>query len=228
MLDTQNLLRLSGANGRPRLIDLAYERIRELLLTNDGLPEVLSEQAVAAQLGFSKTPVREALHRLAQEGLLRMVPRRGYLVPRITAADVREIFEAREGLEGIAARLAARRIRDAELAEIRAALAAASLAPEDAEDGANLELMKDANDVVHDGVLAAAGNARLQQAMAPLRSQIQRVQVLAVRAPGRIRRSHLEHLKVLAALERRDPDAAEEAMREHLRSTGQDVLEQVR
>lgn len=226
---TTTMLRLGSGrgNGPPRLVDVAYEQIKTLLLTNSSLPVLLSEQGLADQLGFSKTPVREALHRLAQEGLLEMIPRRGYLVPRMTATDMRDIFEAREAIEGMAARLAASRIRPGELAAIRDALATASLAPEDADDPANLARMEQANAVLHEGVLRAAGNVRLHQTTAPLRSQIQRVQRIAVRAPGRIRCSHFEHLEVLAALDRRDPDAAEAAMRAHIRSTAQDVLDQV-
>jgi DNA-binding GntR family transcriptional regulator len=211
----------------PRLVDLAYARIRELLL-DDNLPEVFSEQGLAEQLGFSKTPVREALHRLSQEGLLRLIPRRGYLVPRLTAVDVRDIFETREALEGMAARLAARRMRDPERATLRAALDAVSLAPDAEADRTNLERMERGNSMLHELVLGAAANSRLEQALAPLRGQMQRVHLVAVRAPGRIRRSHLEHLEVLASLESRDPDAAEQAMRAHIRSTCQDVLEQVR
>jgi GntR family transcriptional regulator, rspAB operon transcriptional repressor len=214
-------------SGTPRLVDLAYERVREML-QEGGLPEVLSEQVLAGQLGFSKTPVREALHRLAQEGLLRMLPRRGYLVPRITASDVQELFEVREALEGMAARLAAQRISELERDVIQDALAAASLASEDAESPENLARMEFANGILHEGLLTAASNTRLLQAMAPLRSQVQRIQRLAVRAPGRIRRSHDEHIDVFAAVGRRDPDGAEHAMRAHIRSTGRDVLGQLR
>ncbi|MBI3973291.1 MAG: GntR family transcriptional regulator [Chloroflexi bacterium] len=216
------------ANGGSRLTDVAYERIKELLLTRDDLPEVLSEQVLATHLGFSKTPVREALYRLSQEGLLRLIPRRGYLVPEVTQTDVRHLFELREAVEGMAARLAADRIRDDELHEIEEAVNRAGDLRDDVEDAETLAVLRHCNEIVHGGIMCAAGNPRLEQALAPIRDQIKRVLMVSLGMRGQIRGGRIEHVEILHALQRRDPDGADAAMRAHIRATYQHTVRRVR
>jgi DNA-binding GntR family transcriptional regulator len=103
------------------LRDMAYEDIRDAILAGALPPgRRVKERDVAAQMGISTTPVKEALRRLEQEGLVVSQPRRGAVVSRLVQIPVEEIEEIRGALEAIAARLAAERMSDAELARLRA------------------------------------------------------------------------------------------------------------
>src|SRR5215208_6955510 len=96
----------------------AYEQVREAILQGEFAPGApLFEVHLASQMGMSRTPVREALKVLARDGFVQAVPSRGYIVPRRSMDDLRELFELRESLEGTAARCAAQRAMDTEIAE---------------------------------------------------------------------------------------------------------------
>jgi len=89
---------------------IAYEKILDLLISSAlSVDEPISERSLAKRLGLGRTPVREALKDLAREGILDIIPMRGTFVHKFTLEDVQEIFEVRQGLEGVAAYLAAER-----------------------------------------------------------------------------------------------------------------------
>ena len=106
---------LAALDDQQQLTDRVLAALREAI-TSGRLPADarIKQEQIAAELGVSRTPVREALHLLEQEGLVRLVPRRGALVQGFTAADVRELYELRELLEPAAAALATARATDAD------------------------------------------------------------------------------------------------------------------
>jgi DNA-binding GntR family transcriptional regulator len=157
------------------------------------------------------------LHKLAEEGFVAYQPHRGARLLEPTAAMAREVFQIREGLEGIAAREAATRIGDDVLSALRVHFR--KLRPRVAAGD-----QSDLGDSIHDAMFAACGNPRLVQMMAVLRGQIAWLQTLAVRIPTRPARAFREHAAILAALEARDPEAAETATRAHIRGTLADLL----
>ena len=193
-----------------------YLALKEAIVTNRFAPgEGLAEQRLADLYQVSRTPVREAIQRLAKDGLVEMVPRRGAFVARISLEDAVEIFRMREALEGMAARIAAPVMPEGEIDRLRHTLELAAALP----NGQRLQAMYEAGGLVHEAVLRASGSQRLRAAVNQLLDQITRLRVLAISAKGRIEQSYEQHLAILAALGERDPDGSEREMRAHLRST---------
>jgi DNA-binding GntR family transcriptional regulator len=201
----------------------AYEHISELILEETLAPgDPLVESDLAERLGISRTPVREALHRLEQDGLVEMLPRRGSFVARLSLRDLEELFELREATEGMAARLAALRGDVGELSRLQAEFAEADREPDPERRNARYEEIGEA---LHDYTLRTSGNRRLQKIADSFRIQIQKERRVAASIPGRKEQSMIEHRDVLAALLRRDPEAAEKLMRKHIVSTHDSVVE---
>ena len=207
----------------PSHTQLVYERLRDAL--RDARLEggrLLNEADLARQLGVSKTPVREALLRLASEGFVQTLPRRGSQVVHLSLRDIEEIFEVREMLEAEVIRLALPRLDDAVLAELDAivqrgseAIARAEYAPFTAAD---IQL--------HDRLAQAAGNSRLLQMLDGIRGWVQRVRMACHEYrldPSRPARAQAEHAQLVEALRARDP-GAELIVREHVASLKRDLL----
>lgn len=204
---------------RQSLRDRAYHSIRTAILDGHLMPgSAISEAERAETLGVSRTPIREALQMLAQEGLVEIFPKRGTLVARLSARDVRESFELREAIETAAARLAARRRTASELESMRSALAGASGPDAD-------EAYVSAADF-HRAVVAAAHNRYLLQAFDSTAGRID----LASRLAARIAPDYpqdVTHEAILAAIAAADVTAAELAMREHLHHHATSLLEEL-
>jgi DNA-binding GntR family transcriptional regulator len=209
---------LNPIHNTPSLQDLAYASIKEGILTLGFLPGVqLSEAELAEQLQVSKTPVREALKRLEQEGLVHIVPRRGVFVTEISVLDIREISEVRGTLIGLAAEYAARTVSDADLEEARAILEAGDLA---LEQGNDEQWLKE-NEQFHNWLMSKADNKRLRRLLANLDEQFQRVQRLAASMPGGLVDSNQEHYDILRAISSRDPEIAASTARQHVEKVGE-------
>ena len=197
-------------------IERAYGGIRQGILSGAHAPAShLREEELAAATGVSRTPVREALRRLAAEGLVELTPNRGVRVAAWSERDLQEIFELRALLESYGARLAAGRVTAPAVAEL-AALAAAMEQAARSRARDRLEQVAEINNRFHQGVLAAAANERLVALLGHV------VQVPLVRhtfrryAPAELGRSLAQHREILEALRHRDPAWAESAMRSHI------------
>ncbi len=207
-----------GGGGRARsLRDAAYDAIKGDILAGDLLPgSAISEAERAEALRTSRTPIREALQALAQEGLVEIFPKRGTFVARLSARDVRESFELREAVETACARLAAERRTDADLERMRAAAIDPSARPVD--DGHYSRLAD-----FHHLIVLAAQNRYLAQAFEDTASRID----LASRLASQVD-THQEpgstHIAVYEAIVRGDGEAAAEAMRRHLRGHAEALL----
>jgi DNA-binding GntR family transcriptional regulator len=202
------------------LKDRAYRAIKEAILTLSLEPgTALVESDLAAQLGISKTPVRDALQELEREGFVARVPFKGTYVTDLTAQDVSEIFQLRAVLEGLAARLATPVFTAEELAQLTQNLddAEAALAAGD------LALCSEKSRSLHQAIIAHAGNERLRQIIRNLDDHVQRLRIMSDRITGRLSISLQEHRRVLETLYARDPAAAEAAIRDHLFSVLQDL-----
>lgn len=205
----------------PSLTSRAYEALRAAI-TSRGLPpgQKLSVPALARQLNVSRTPVKEALVRLEQEGLVATIPHRGPFVAFLGADDVREIYEVREVLEGLVAALAATRADGARRAALRRLLAeqARALRANDLDAIMRFDM------AFHRELRSLAGNRRLATLLQTLQDQVRMVFATSITIPGRRQRAVAEHRKILAAVEARDPRAAERAAREHIRRVRDAVL----
>ena len=197
----------------PSAVDHAYERIWRQLIAGERRPgERLSDVELAAQLGVSRTPVRQALHRLAQDELVRFDPRRGFWVRAFAAQDVHELYDVRAALEALALRLAAPHLRPAELraqlerlSAVRARLAEHPVVP---------FLQHDFQ--LHNLLIHASGNGRLIRLLAALRSQVSLFQIRDTGYPRRMELALDGHERVLLALLAGRSEAAADLLAAHL------------
>jgi DNA-binding GntR family transcriptional regulator len=193
------------------LEDKIYERLRALLVGRQILPgQRIPVDQLARSMGVSRTPVLNALKRLAQEWIVVFHPRRGVYARRFTKRQMAALFEVREVLEGLAARLAAARIARDEVARLRKLFWGLDLAPTPAAVRRYIE--RDRH--FHWRLVEIAYNEQLARAMTSVNMMFFAWQDGLVRPPAE---TIDEHMAILEALRRRDPDASEAAMRLHIR-----------
>jgi DNA-binding GntR family transcriptional regulator len=200
------------ANKAEGLTSQAYQQVRAAIIQGEFEPGApLFEVHIAAQLGMSRTPVREALKVLARDGFVDAVPARGYVVPRRSMDDMRELFELRESLEGMAARFAAIRATDGELKELERLCVRYSREQEWtkwAQIGTSF----------HDLLLVAARNGRLTAMLDSLNGQIVHSRRAALQGNTQRRDAAIrEHRAILEAVKAKKPDDAEARACEHVR-----------
>ncbi len=203
-----------------------YQKLK-LMILDGSIPrgEALVERSLAERLGVSRTPVRETILRLAKEGLVRIIERRGAFVADYTIEDVIEIYQVREGLEPVAARLSCGHIDGADLdrfeEQFRRYKSARS--PQDDDPLAWRKLGRD----FHELFIRASRNGRIIHALDGLRSQTELVRGLSRSASDRaVARSSIdEHLEILHALRAGAPQRAEKAVRTHLQNGLRDKLQ---
>jgi DNA-binding GntR family transcriptional regulator len=193
------------------LDDKIYQRLKTMITESQLEPgkRILQEQ-LARDMGVSRTPLVNALKRLAQEGLLEWLPRRAIYVKRFTPREVAQIFEVREGLEPMAARMAARRIDPGEVDELE------EMFKEFTEDPTPAAVRRylQADRYFHWRLVELAENPYLAAAMESVNMMISAYQV---GIPRSLAESLPEHRAILHALRKQDPEASEQAMRVHIR-----------
>lgn len=193
------------------LAERAYRTIRDAILSNAlHADELLREEALAQQLGMSRTPVREALGRLHLEGLIHETKPRGFVVATVTATDVFNVYAVREVLEGFAVRLAAQRISPYQLFRLSTLLDQMAQALDD--PAAFTKLDRD----FHQRIVETTDNPVLEKIMDDLMAVVARFPVSAYRVADRTAKALAEHRRIFEALGRHDHDGAEAAAREHL------------
>ena len=171
----------------------------------------LDERQLSEDLGVSRTPVREALCRLEQEGLVKMIPRRGAFVVRKTKAEILEMVTVWAALESMAARLATTRATDREIANLRRLFATF----ENEQPQAHIDEYSQKNIDFHQNILRL-GRCQLIQAMTDnLFIHLRGIRARTIGESNRADRSIIDHMHIIEALERRDADAAERLVREH-------------
>lgn len=201
----------------------AYQRLIAEIRTGALLPGGrLTETELAARLGISRTPVREAIRALEADGLVVHVPRVGASIRRLTYPEVTELYEMRCVLEGTAARLAARVASDVELSELDTISGEMALAQGD------VGRLFDLNRQFHRTMLDAARNRFLVDAVQALEKTMLILGPSTMGIAGRIADAQAEHEAVLAALHARDADAAEALMRKHINAAHAIRLRQLR
>jgi len=187
--------------------------LRERIFSGELAPGTfLDEVALCESLRVSRTPLREALKVLTAEGLVRHEPRRGCFVNQVTERDLDEIFPVIALLEGRCAFDAARNASDADMLRLSAWHEQLG---EHAQAGRINEYYA-TNLRIHEAIIALAGNRWLAQSISDLRKILKLARLQQLHAPGRLAQSLAEHRAVFAALQARDADGAEAAMRTHL------------
>ncbi|HEY0189290.1 MAG TPA: GntR family transcriptional regulator [Cellulomonas sp.] len=186
-----------------------YEQLRDDVLAGEfGPASLLHETTLTARYQVSRTPIREALARLEQDGLLERAAR-GYRVRAGTPGDVLEIYEARIALEGLVAARAARGCSDLELARLEF-LAQAAATADNPDDERRL------NAQWHRDLWTAAGNATVTNLLVRLTTQLRIYDGRRVEDQDDLTQSRAEHAELLDALRTRDPERARAASDRHL------------
>jgi DNA-binding GntR family transcriptional regulator len=191
-----------------------YDHLRTEILDGRLEPGAeLIEVALAEQLGVSRGPLREAISRLAAEGLVTVSPRRGAVVRSLSKGEFLELYQVREALERMAVQLAVPRLTNEQFEE----LASLNAEMEAHAAGNEVESFFVANLAFHARLLESSGNRKLQELYRQLLGQLGRYRLRSLTLRGNLKRSVSEHKAILRAARRGDAERAAQLMAEHIR-----------
>jgi DNA-binding GntR family transcriptional regulator len=201
----------------------AYEHLKASILAGRFNPgERLAEEHLAKELGISRTPIREALHKLESEGLIKPLASRGFVASQDSKDDIEELFEIRAVLEGYALRLICGRITDAVLAQLEDTVEKAEGALRSHGLDEIFQWNTRFHDTLHDLI---TDKHRLYHQMVTMRQYVLRYRKNTLQYPDGGARTVDGHRKILLALRLRDPDLCERVMREHIQQSKTDALQ---
>jgi DNA-binding GntR family transcriptional regulator len=176
----------------------------------------LDERRLSEGLGVSRTPIREAMTLLEQEGFVRTLPRRGIFVVRKTKREIVEMITVMAALEGMAARLAAERASAADVAGLHRLMDRfRNSTHQEKNGGEQLAEYSDANIAFHQAIIRMSGCALLADMTENLFIHMRAIRKITIHQENRAARSIVDHMAIIEALERRDPELAERLAREH-------------
>jgi len=201
---------------RRTLHEEVLERLRDMIIEGRLSPgQRINEGAVGAQLGVSRTPLREAIKTLASEGLVEIQPAKGAIVRKLSAHDLLQILEVLKTLEQLGGRMACAQASDATIAAIKAL-------HDEMMDlyraRTRLDYFK-LNQAIHSAIVAAAGNDVLVEMHATLQARIKRLRFIGNEGPEKWAGAVAEHEEMMAALLKRDAEALAAAIGRHMDST---------
>jgi DNA-binding GntR family transcriptional regulator len=211
---TANRLALTPLNS-VSLRDQAYVLLKDAIASTDIYSQRellrLDERQLMQALGVSRTPVREALSILEQEGFVRTVPRRGIFIIRKSRREIIEMIQMWAALESMAARLATLHAPDSELSKLRHLFDEFQSSPPSEHIGE----YSDANIAFHQMIIRLGGSQLIQDATKNLFIHVRAIRKATISQNDRAARSIIDHLKIIEALERRDTELAERLTRQH-------------
>jgi DNA-binding GntR family transcriptional regulator len=191
---------------------LAYDALKKAIMNMDiygsSQPIRLDERQLSAELGVSRTPIREAITLLEQEGFVRSVPRRGIFVVRKTKAQILELIALWAAIESMAARLACTKASDKDLTQLKRVYGA-----EEGEDDVSEYSQK--NVAFHQAIIRLGANRQIVDLSENLILHMRAIRAVSIRQEGRYETSRREHAGIIEALEKRDAERAERLVREH-------------
>jgi len=210
---------------RASLHEQVAQRLRQMLVENQIPPGAkLNERELAQVLSVSRTPLREAIKMLAAEGLVELLPNRGAVAVELDEAAVLHTFEVMRGLEAMSGELAAQRITEAELAEIKA-MHFEMLAAWTRRD---LSAYYRLNAQIHRAINAAAKNPVLTTTYNQVNARLQALRFRSNQDEEKWKRAMAEHDRMVEALAARDPAAMRAVLSTHLQNKLDVVIEQIR
>ena len=208
-------LTLTPLDANVSIGDRVYTALKEAIMAADiyGQREEirLDERQLSRALGVSRTPLREAMTRLEQEGFLRTVPRRGVFIVRKTKKEIIEIIEVCAALESMAARLATINASDESIGALRRMFDEFhSSAP-----SAHLHEHSDANIAFHQAIINLSGSHLMGKTIENLFVHVRAIRRMTISQKDRASRSIADHMRIIEALECRDTERAERLVRQH-------------
>jgi len=204
-------LNISNNNkNRKTLVVQVYTELKEILTTDPLEPHSkLNEKDIAAQLGVSATPVREAFKMLAKDGLVEFIPYKGVYVKEYSEKEIKDTYECRLALELLALDLCIDNVKAEEIDEIIEAMDAAN------ENGDLKEIIK-YNKITHDYIIKNADNEKLVQLIGFIDNQLQHDKQISAMNPTRRRFIYEDHRKILQALKENKLESARKFMKKHI------------
>jgi DNA-binding GntR family transcriptional regulator len=195
--------------------DQAYAALKQAIMDADIYSHTqelrLDERQLSRSLGVSRTPIREAMTLLEQEGFLRTVPRRGIFIVRKTKRQIIEMIEMWAAIESMAARLATTNASDAEIAALRTMFDEfRNTTPAD-----HIHEYSDANIAFHQAIIRLSGSHLMGKTIENLFIHVRAIRRLTISQSDRAARSIVDHMRNIDALERRDTELAERLVRQH-------------
>lgn len=207
------------------LRDVVFNTLRQAILTGELKPgERLMEIHLANKLGVSRTPIREAIHKLELEGLVTMVPRKGAEVAQITEKSMNDVLEVRRALDVLCVELACDRISDEELNHLKVAC-------EDFEKAVStkdVKLIAQADVVLHDIIVQATGNQRLIQLVNNLSEQMYRYRFEYIKDFSQHEKLIEEHRIIYQSMVEKNKEVAAEAAKTHIDNQELAIIKQIR
>ena len=212
---------MTGVRTRTSLADQVYEQIEQKILSGDCAPgSVLSENRLSAELGVSRTPVREALARLESQGLLQTAPNRGIVVSGVTPEDAADIYEIRLRIEGLAAARCAQRISPeqvralGEMVELQEFYAGRE----------NAQRLRVLDSDFHQAIFEYCASPTLAAILTDLHHKLQRYRAISLSRPERTVQAVLEHKQIYEAIARGDAPQAQRLTERHVRNAYKNIL----
>jgi DNA-binding GntR family transcriptional regulator len=207
----------------PSIREKVYEHLKSAILSGHHTPgEKLGEEHLAETLGVSRTPVREALHKLESEGLIKPRKKRGFIVSRDTKEEVQELFELRSILEGHTLRVISQIISEEILSQLHESIQKA----EEALRRNRIEEVFKWNTRFHDTLHElVADKTRLHRLIVNMRKYVLRYRKDTLQYPDGGRRAVEGHKKILLSLRLKDPELCERVMREHIKEAMDDAIQ---
>ena len=208
----------TGAASLEERVFLALEA--EILAGELKKGQTLTEVSLSNRHGVSRTPLRGALHRLAEEGLIEIVPNRGAVVIGVGREELIDIYKIRMRLEGLASREATERISNEDIERLRESVELAEfyIKRQDTEH------LKELDSQFHDIIYKASGNRLLYKTLSELHRNIQFYRKRSITVEGRLEKSISEHREILAAIESRDAAKADRLTSLHIQAALENLL----
>ena len=205
----------------PSLEEMVYAQLEDEILSGAfSGGESLTEKSLSERLGVSRTPVRGALHRLAEDGLVEISPNRGAVVVGINADDLVDIYSIRMRLEGLASSSAAKRISEEELKALSESVELAEFYIQRKDT----EHLKELDTAFHSIIYKASGNRLLSKTLSELHKKIRAYRKLSMATPGRLEKTALEHREIYKAIAEGDSERADKLTSLHIERALENIL----
>mgnify|MGYP003835669639 CR=1 FL=1 len=224
-INMANKLSKVNLNDYKPLREVIFDTLREAIITGELKPgERLMEVKLAEKMGVSRTPVREAIRMLELEGLVNMYPRKGAHVAELSVKDIMDVLEVRASMDSLATRLAAERITDEEIKELKQIQAQfVNYADKDNLQGT---IKKDVE--FHELIYRASRNDRLLQIANNLREQVQRFRVIYLKDYSSPKNLIKEHEEICSAISARNLDMAQEFAQTHINNQEKVIIKAIK
>ena len=182
--------------------------------------DALTEMSLCKKMGVSRTPVRAALHRLSEEGLIEVTPNRGAVVLGVTDDDLADTYKIRMRLEGLACAMAAERMTDEEKRELEDTVELSEFYLKKND----VDKLKELDTAFHKIIYKASGNRALSKILTELHRNIRSYRKMSLTVPGRLERSIEEHKSILAAIKSGDSKMADELTSKHIENAMNNMI----